>query len=106
MNLFGGKIMKLTKKWKRLPHSKSSSASLNNVTLICSYRPYAAMYSKGYKWFSQVFIDGLDCRRFGGTQSSERLAKQDAERMAEELEMDAREGARQLMAKYGGVDDE
>ena len=98
--------MKLTKKWKRLSYSRSSGASFGNVTLVCTYRPYQSTYGKGYKWFAQVFIGGLDCRRFGETRRTERLAKQDAESMAVELEMDAREGARQLMDKYGEVDDD
>ncbi len=105
--------MKLTKKWKRLLHSKSSSASLNNVILICSYlsgsyliHGLGKVIDVEDRWFAQVFINGLDCRRLGRRRNSEKTAKRDAERMAEELRMDARDGARQLMDKYGGADDD
>lgn len=90
-------------------HLKSSTASLGNVTLVCNYHPLGFNWDANKpipNWVSQVFIEGIDYKRCGKHRSSERLAKRDAEEMAVELEMDAREGARQLMAKYGMIDDE
>lgn len=90
--------IKLTKRWKRKPHSKSSDAAWKGIYLLC-YRCVGEDMWVGYASM------GVIHKLTGPTRKSVAAARRDAERLAVELLLDIRDGTKLLMAKYGVDDD-
>jgi hypothetical protein len=90
------KKIKLTKKWRRITHSFRSVAKWKDIFLSCDN---FSSIKKEKKWSGFISLKGHT--RSGHDMCSEKLAQQDAERLAVELLLDIRDGARALMEKYG-----
>lgn len=91
--------LKLTQKWHSGWYSGLSFASIQDIQLYCDRldRQYYVVGKKDY-----VGHIGLgDIRRSGPRREYIREARRDAERLAEELLLDIRDGTRDLMCKYG-----
>lgn len=100
--------MKLTKKWKRIPETRSSLATFNDIELACSHIPgndvsYPRCLHTSDRWVGKVSFDTPRMiYRHGPFRASIKLAKQDAEKLAMELFLDVRDGARMIMERFGG----
>ncbi len=97
--------IKLTEKWKQSPHSRSSSAIWNDISLGCvdNSSIHLAWPHTTIKFIGMVEILGLPAgTRYGKNRKSVALARRDAERLAMKLQQDLIDGARKLSEKYCG----
>ncbi len=95
--------VKLTKKWKRRPHSHSFDAVYGYIYLRCYHYP-SSMFKNGWAGIVRIY----DCKteRIGPIRKSIKAAQQDAQRLAVELLRDIRDGTKALMDYYEmGEDD-
>lgn len=97
--------LKLTQRWKNGWHSCSSFAYAQDIVLDCDqidqrFLVVGEKYHIGSARFG-------DIRRLGPKRKHIREARRDAERLAEELLLDIRDGTAALMRKHGiGEDDQ
>jgi hypothetical protein len=102
--------IKLTKRWKRRPHSESSDAMCGYIHLKCDFRIVGNknqgvnLTKKDLQWAGSASL--VQHTRFGPIQKSIKAAQQDAQRLAVELLQDIRDGTKILMDYYEmGEDD-
>lgn len=93
--------MKLTKPWKEVYLNTTHRAKFGNISLRCDY------YLGSRKWEGTAvayFGDRSYFRYCEEPRRSPKLAKRDAEKLAQELQQDIIGGARRILRKYGKGD--
>lgn len=109
-------IGKLTQHWTRdsiiwiRDGSESNhcfTAVMKHVDLYCmSFKYGSNLQSTRWMGYVKCFVSDIDTVKFGKFKTSKEAAMRDAERMAEQLSLDIRDGARAIMMKYGEPEDE